>query len=82
MSVTILQSPDTVMPVYNDIVFTVDSTNKSQCSFRYVCDIYVEAVFVERLKLFPDPVTGYASFKINRVLEDYMSYDLHNNLYG
>jgi len=42
----------------------------------------VEAVFVERLKLFPDPVTGYASFKINRVLEDYMSYDLHNNLYG
>ena len=39
MSVTILQSPDTVMPVYNDIVFTVDSTNKSQCSFRYVCDI-------------------------------------------
>lgn len=82
MSVTIKQSPDTVMPVYNDIVHTVDSTNKAQCSFRYVCDIYVEAIFVERLKLFPDPVTGYASFKINRVLEDYMSYDLHNNLYG
>lgn len=82
MSVTVIQSPDNVMPVYNDIVFTVDSTNKAQCSFRYVCDIYIEAVFVERLKLFPDPVTGYASFKVNRVLEDYISYDLHNNLYG
>jgi hypothetical protein len=82
MSVTILQSPDTLMPAYNDIVFTVDSTNKAQCSFRYVCDIYVESVFVKRLKAFPDPVTGYASFKVNRLLEDFVSYDLNSNLYG
>lgn len=82
MSVTILQYPQVLMPAYNDIVFTVDSDNKSECEFRYICDIYVENIFVERLKLFPDPINGYASFKINGVLQDYLSYDLHQNLYG
>lgn len=80
--VTILQSPDVIMPVYNDIVFTVDSTNKAQCSFRYVCDVYINGSYITRLKLFPYGTNGYASFKVNRVLQDFVSYDLHNNLYG
>lgn len=82
MAITILQSPDTISPAYNDIVFTVDSTNKAQCSFRYLCDIYVNGSYITRLKLFPFGSNGYASFKINRVLEDFVSHDLHANLYG
>jgi len=82
MSISILQHPQVLMPAYNDIVFTVDSDNKNECEFRYICDVYVENIFVERLKLFPDPVTGYASFKLQGVLQDYISYDLHQNLYG
>lgn len=82
MAITVLQSPDQIMPVYNDIVFTVDSTNKAQCSFRYVCDIYVNGLFIIRLKLFPYGTNGYASFKVDRVLQDFVTYDLHNNLYG
>jgi hypothetical protein len=82
MAITIIDSPQLVMPVYNDIVWTVDSTNKSQCDFRYICDIYVNGSFVTRLKLFPMDVNGYASFKVNRILEDYVSFDLHQNLFG
>ena len=70
------------MPVYNDIVWTVDSTNKALCSFQYVCDVYVNSIFIKRMKLFPYGSLGYASFKIDGVLKDLLSYDLQENLYG
>lgn len=70
------------MPVYNTIAFTVDSTNKSQCSFKYICDVYVNGVYVTRMKQFPAGANGYAEFKVNRVLEDMISFDINKNLYG
>lgn len=82
MAITVLQQPPLYSPVYNDIVFTVDSTNKAQCNFRYICDIYVNGAFAKRLKLFPFGTNGYAEFKVARTLEDYVSYDLKENLYG
>ena len=90
MAITIKQYPafktnnsaNTIMPVYNTIAFTVDSSNKSQCQFQYICDVYVEGVFVTRLKQFPTGANDYATFKVNRILEDYISFDLHENLYG
>lgn len=82
MAVSSIQTPAAIMPAFNPIVFTVNSTNKAQCNFKYICDVYVENVFVARLKLSPAGSNGYASFKVNRVLEDFVSYDLKNNLYG
>lgn len=60
-----------VMPVYNTIEWGVSSDNISNCKFKYIADIYVNGVYVKRLKLFPDK-NGEANFKINRVLEDYI----------
>jgi hypothetical protein len=81
--ITLVQSPGSnIMPVYNTIAFTVDSDNKTQCSFKYLCDIYVNGVYVTRLKGFPLGTTGYCTFKVERVLQDYLSYDLHHNLFG
>ncbi len=82
MSVTIKQSPQAIMPVYNPIVFTVDSTNKTQCQFNYICDVYVNGSYITRLKRLPSGLNGYADFEVNRVLEDYISYDLKHNLLG
>jgi hypothetical protein len=83
MSVTIEQYPQSnIMPVYNPITFTVDSTNKSSCQFRYVCDVYVNGTFVKRLKRVPNSTNGYATFDVSRVLEDYLSFDLNEDLYG
>ena len=70
------------MPVYNQIVWSVNSSNKTLCNFKYVCDVYVNGSYITRLKLFPAGVNGYASFKVNRVLEDYVSKNLHAGLYG
>lgn len=78
MAITILGRPPqiiisaSVMPVYNPIVYTVTSDNVAECSFRFICDIYVNGVNVKRLKQFPNQL-GNADFKINRVLEDYLT---------
>lgn len=82
MAISIIQTPQVLMPVYNTIAFTVDSTNKTQCNFNYICDVYHGATFIKRLKLFPSGANGYATFKVERVLEDLLSYDLKPNLYG
>lgn len=84
MAITIIHNaPQTIMPVYNTIAFTVNSSNKTNCAFQYICDIYVNGVYATRLKLFPDnDNSGYATFKVERILEDYVSYDLHQNLFG
>jgi hypothetical protein len=47
-----------------------------------VCDVYINGSFVKRLKRFPTGANDFATFKVNRILEDYLSYDLKNNLYG
>lgn len=90
MAISIVQFPsftgtttvNGIMPVYNTIAFTVNSTNKTQCQFQYICDVYVNGTFAKRLKLFPTGASGYATFKVERVLQDFVSYDLHQNLYG
>lgn len=81
MAITILSSPYSMAPAYNPIVFTVTSSNVSQCSFRYIADIYVGGSFAKRLKLFPN-LSGYAEFKLSRILQDYVSFNTHENLYG
>ena len=82
MAITIVDSPQLYMPAYNNIVWTVSSTNKTKCNFRFICDIYINGVYKQRLKLFPAGTNGYASFKVNRVIEDFVSHDLQNNLFG
>lgn len=68
------------LPVSNPINITLNSTNNGKCNFRYVCDIYIGALFVFRFKLFPDPATGWAYFQLSDVLNDYLeSYMPTNN---
>src|SRR3972149_9410227 len=90
MAITIIQYPaghtddivEAINPAYNPIVFTVDSTNKSQCSMQYICYVYVNGVFATRLKDFPKGANGYGTFKVENVLSDFLTYDLQENLYG
>jgi len=85
MSYSIIQEPRFVEPCYNQIIFTVDSSNKTECKFKYIADIYVydnvtaTDVLVETIKLYPEPQFGYGVFNIARVLENYMSDTLQQN---
>lgn len=80
MAISIEVVPQTFNPVYNDIVFVVDSTNKTRCSMRYVCYVYVNGTQVVALKLFPNDTNGRATFRLNKVLENYVRHDRHDNL--
>lgn len=74
----------TVMPVYNTIEWVVSSDNINVCNFKYICDIYIEndgIGFIKRLKLFPDQ-NGFAAFKINSVLKDYIETFSFVNIYS
>lgn len=82
MAITLIQTPQAYQPAYNTIAFTVDSTNSAQCNFRYLCDVYINGTFVTRLTQFPFGSNGYATFKVNRIIEDYVTWDLHKDLYG
>lgn len=82
MAVTIKAYPQQLAPVYNPIVFTVSSTNSYLCNFNYICDVYINGVYVKRLKRFPAGTNDYADFNVSRVLEDSLTWDLKENLYG
>lgn len=80
---TILQAPKTTAPVYNDIVFVLSNTSVALQNFRYVCDIYVSGVTgYTRLKADPDPTYSAGVFKVNRVLENYVTKNIDKTTTG
>lgn len=74
MSVSLIDGPEEFSPAYNKIAFTVASTNYSQCEYEYVLDLYVNDAFVFRTRAFPNS-SNYGVFNVERVLQDYLSYN-------
>ena len=69
-------------PSANPINTTVSSNNSGKCNFRYICDVYINGIFVFRDKLFPDPNTGFGFFQISRVLSDFVETQLQKTSYS
>ena len=82
MSVSISQTPLAFTPAYNEMYFIANSTNISQCSFKYVFDIYKGGTYITRTKLNPRPATALAIFNPARILENYVTYDFNPTLLG
>lgn len=79
MAVSIQQQPGLWSPVYNTMVFVLDSTNVAQDNFKYIADVYVSGQgtsYVARLTFDPDPTYNQALFDVHRVLESYVSHDV------
>ena len=62
MAITILSSPLSYTPAYNDINFVVDSTNKTQPNFNYIFDILINGSVVSRHRVPPRPSNNYGVF--------------------
>lgn len=82
MAISLITEPQEFQPVNNPIEFVFDSGNKAACDFAYVADLYVNGNFVITLKAFPDGDNGYGTFRIERVLKDYVSWTIHSDLIG
>lgn len=77
MSITLKQAPPLFSPVYNEMVFVADSTNKTQANFKYIFSIFDKSLnLLARVKRFPEPVNGYGFCDVHRFLENYVTYDL------
>lgn len=77
MAISLISEPQVYQPAANAIEVVVDSTNVLQCEFVYIMDLYVNNTFSIRLKSFPNPTDGYGRFRIERVLQDYLSFNFN-----
>lgn len=82
MAITLSQQPTSPNMGNNNLLYVVDSTQKAQPQFQYVCDIYESgstystssANYVQRIKQQPNP-TGYGVFDIGQILIQYLGDD-------
>ena len=81
MSITIIQSPYTNQPAYNQMVFDVSSSNAGQPNFNFLADVYVSGTLVSRLVFPKQPNSSRLLFDISPVMKNYITYDLEN-VYG
>lgn len=79
MALTLLSTPTQYEPVYtqdgDNLSFVLESTESALCSMKYVADIYVRGNYVTTIRNSPNLVDGKCVITINRVLEDFLSYD-------
>lgn len=68
--------PQDFSPVFNSLYFYVDSTNKTNQGFQYICDLYSAGTTdrIARMMTFPRPVDGYGEFGINQILQSEVSF--------
>jgi hypothetical protein len=83
MAITILQSPQAIMPAYNPIILAVTSTNQTKPGFQFVFDIFSAGTsnHLARIKL-PQNPDGYGVTDIHRILENYVTYDIQPTATG
>lgn len=75
MSVSLVSEPGNYQPAWNPILFKFSSTNINECDFEYICDVYVNGDFAIRLKEFPNESDDNGYFQIERVIQDYLSFN-------
>jgi hypothetical protein len=75
---SILVERETFVPVYNPIVYYLDSDNKTNQGFKYVADIYSAGTAnrIATVKVLPRPVDGLGVINVNQLVENEVSYTI------
>lgn len=71
MAITVNSIPEQYASLHDDLWFVVDSTNKASSNFKYVFDVYVDAVLVARIKQFPDVTSTKGIFNAGNIMRNY-----------
>ncbi len=79
MAIVINSEASNTSSVNNEMLFTVYEATKANDpttypDYSYVCDVYVDGVFVERLIARPDPEYKRGIFDVSRALQPYCTY--------
>jgi hypothetical protein len=73
---------ETFVPVYNPIVYYLDSDNKANEGFKYVADIYSAGTTdrIATVKVLPRPVDGLGVININQLVENEVTYTIPSTI--
>jgi hypothetical protein len=77
MALSLLYNPGEYFSAHGDLIFTLLEDTKPFASgtypdYKYVCDIYIGATLVARLKAFPRPNDKIGFFNIGNVVRNYL----------
>jgi hypothetical protein len=77
MALSLLCNPGEYFSAHGDLIFTLLEDTKPFSSsiypdYKYVCDIYIDAALVARLKAFPRPDDKIGVFSIGNVVRNYL----------
>jgi len=80
MAITINTSPNAFIGAFNQVVYTITSTNTAQPNFNFIIDIKetTTSTLLARLKYPAQPSSSSLTFDIGSVLKNYVSYDFLN----
>lgn len=75
MAITINSQATGTVPVYNDIIYIVQSDKTAQPNFKYVADLYLNGSITKthRMTAPPNPTYGVAVFNPASIIENYIS---------
>jgi hypothetical protein len=78
MALDLLYNPGDYFSAHGDLIFTILEDTKPFSSstypdYKYVCDIYISAVLVARLKAMPRPDDKIGVFNIGNVIRNYLT---------
>ena len=80
MAITIYNTPNSYAPVYNQMIFTLSSTNVAQSNFRYIADIYVNGSSdYTRLEVGRNPSNNYGTFDVAGIIQNFLTRDFEDN---
>ena len=80
MALTIYNTPVTYAPAYNQMIFTLSSTNVAQSNFRYIADIYVNGSSeYTRLEVGKNPTNSSGVFDISGIVQNFLTRDAEDN---
>ncbi len=74
MAITVVSAPANHEPVYNYLNYKISSTNVGEPKFKYIFDVYVNAVLIFSNFIAP-AADGYGYFDVSRIAENYLSDD-------
>jgi hypothetical protein len=77
MAITVRQQPANLFPAYNDAVYMLSSSNVGQDNFKFVVDIYVNSVKVDRMLIPPHPTELSGKANVSPLLESRVKTDIN-----
>ena len=80
MALTIYNTPYSYAPAYNQMIYTLSSTNVAQPNFRFIADVYMNGSSTyTRLQCAPNPTNTSGIFDISGIAQNSLTRDATDN---